>query len=116
VALVLCTGAEVMLLATRKMLLQEAGHQVVTALEEQLIAACREHQFDVAVIGQALSARQKRELFETVRTYCPRVKVLELVRPFTGRALPEADDWLEVPAVVSSELAQRVSALAAKSD
>src|SRR5689334_2251545 len=100
-------------MATRAFLLQRAGHTVIPVLSEpELIGACEEYKFHVAVIGQAISTRQKQRVFDLIRQHCPSVKVLELYSPATGEVLAEADDWLAVPADVPQDLARRVSALA----
>jgi len=113
VALVLCTGADRSLMATRTFILQRAGHTVIPAFSEpELIGACEEYKFHVAVIGQAISTGQKHRVFNLIRQHCPGVKVLELYSPVTGEVLAEADDWLAVPADVPQDLARRVSALA----
>ena len=115
-ALVLCTGADRVLLATRVMLLQRAGHTVIpTTSEPELLAACREHKFHVAVIGQGMSAPEKQRVFKLLTTHCPGVKILELYVPGAGRVLDKADDWLQVPAQIPQDLPSRVSALAEKS-
>lgn len=115
-ALVLCTGINDTLIATRKLLLERAGHKVVTATgEPELIAACIANKFDVAVIGQTVSANQKHRVLLLIREHCPPAKVLELFSPNKGQDLADADDWLEVPASVPSDLAERVSALAGES-
>jgi CheY-like chemotaxis protein len=112
-ALVLCTGVNPALVRTRQMLLEQAGHSVVPALDETtLIAACQNNQFDVAVIGQTISPRSKRRVMQLVRHHCPSTKVLELYASTTGKILEDADSWLEVPADVPEELVQRVEALA----
>ncbi len=110
---VLCTGAEQTLIETRALILRRAGHTVWTATgEPELIAACHQHRVEIVVVGQVISMRQKRHVFDLVQQHCPGAKVLELFSPTTGRVLPEADDWLEVPAQVPSDLAERVNALA----
>jgi hypothetical protein len=115
-ATVLCTGADRILIETRNLILRQAGHTAVPAMEEpELVEACTNQKFDVAVIGQAISNSQKQRLFHLVRKYCPSARVLELYAPFSGRALPDADDWLEVPARVPADLAVHVERLAAKS-
>ena len=112
-ALVLCTGVNPALVRTRQLLLEQAGHTVVPALDETtLITACQNNQFDVAVIGQTISPRSKRRVLQVVRQHCPSSKVLELYASTTGRILEDADSWLEVPADVPEELVQRVEALA----
>ena len=113
-ALVLCTGVDSVLLKTRQLILQQAGHEVVTATDERTVkTACTQRRFEVAVIGQAASAKGKRQIMALIRERCPSARVLELYRISTGRILEEADSWLEVPADVPQELAERVTALAA---
>ena len=112
-ALVLCTGVNPALVRTRQLLLEQAGHTVVPAMDEPtLIGACQTNQFDVAVIGQTVSPRSKRRVLQVVRQHCPSSKVLELYTSTTGRILEDADSWLEVPADVPEELVQRVETLA----
>jgi hypothetical protein len=112
-ALVLCTGVDPVLIKTRQLILQQAGHEVVTAMEERDVkTACAQRMFDVAVIGQTVSARGKRQIMALIREHCPSAKILELYRFSTGRVLEDADSWLEVPAEVPQELAERVTALA----
>ena len=112
-SLVLCTGTDRNLIATRAFLLQRAGHTVVAAANEpELIAACKGHKFDVAVIGQAVSTGQKQRVFDLIRTNCPGARMLELYSPETGEVLDQADDWLVVPAEVPQDFVKRVSALA----
>ena len=113
-ALVLCTGVDPVLIKTRQLILQSAGHRVVTAMNEsEVTTACRQHTFDIAVIGQAISDRVKRQIALVIRQQCPSAKILELYRFSTGKILEDADAWLETPADVPQELAERVTALAA---
>lgn len=109
---VLCTGADRSLIATRRLILENAGHSVVTAVgEPEIIFVCKQHSFDAAVIGQTTSSIEKRRIFGLVRAHCPKAKILELYSPATGKLLPEADDWLEVPARIPADLAERISGL-----
>jgi DNA-binding NarL/FixJ family response regulator len=113
-ATVLCTGVDRVLNETRTLILRQAGHAAMCAIEEhEIIAACKEHNFDVVVVGQAMSDSQKRDLFKVIRQHCGAAKVLELYLPFSGRALKQADGWLEVPARVPTDLAVHVERLAA---
>ena len=113
-ATVLCTGADAGLVQTRVWILRQAGHTAVgTMSEDQIVAACADYRFDVAVIGQALSPTQKRCVLTVIREQCPTAKVLELYSVSTGRVLPDADDWLDVPASIPEHLPEKVSALAA---
>jgi hypothetical protein len=47
-----------------------------------------------------------------VREHCPGAKLLELYSVSKGRALDDADSWLEVPADVPQHLAELVTTLA----
>jgi hypothetical protein len=113
VALVLCTGVDEILILTRKMILESAGHKVIpTTGQIELIRACEENQFDVAVIGQVITKPEKQRILSLIREHCPDARMLELFTPSTGSWLPDADDWLEVPRQIPSELVERVSLLA----
>jgi hypothetical protein len=112
-ALVLCTGINAVLLETRRMILESAGHKVITVTSEpELRSACQNLVFDVAVIGQTVSTRMKRRILLMIREQCPEVKVLELYEPHTGRVLDDADSSLLVPADIPKDLADRVTELA----
>ena len=116
-ALVLCTGVDPILMRTRQLILEQAGHTVVTASDESVVTtACRQHTFDVAVIGQAISSKVKRHIMSLIRQHCPSAKILELYRFPTGKILDDADSWLEVPTDVPQELADRVMALIGKTE
>ena len=116
IALVLCTGVHHNLVETRKLILEDAGHTVITATSESAIEhACEQHNFEVAVIGQAISTNEKSHFLAIIRRHCPAAKVLELYPPYLGRTLQSADDWLQVPLDVPPDLAEHVTALAAKS-
>ncbi len=116
-ALVLCTGVNPALVRTRQLLLEQAGHTVVPAMDEPTVmTACQNNQFHVAVIGQTISPKFKRRVLQLVRQYCLSTKVLELYASTTGRILDDADSWLEVPADVPEELLQRVEALSSDGD
>lgn len=111
-ALVLCTGADATLLETRRLILRQAGHTVVPATNsEQVILACKQHAFDVAVIGQSVSPESKKLIAFLVRMHCHSAKLLELYAANQGRTLADADSWLEVPADVPQDLAERVTEL-----
>lgn len=111
--LVLNTGVYPPLLETRRLILEHAGHVVVTkAAESEIATACEVHQFDVAVIGQSASPQLKRRLFNVIRRHCRTVKVLELTSPDSSKTLDAADAWLEVRPMETDALAQRVNELA----
>jgi|SwirhisoilCB2_FD_contig_123_80738_length_620_multi_3_in_0_out_2_2 CheY-like chemotaxis protein len=112
-ATVLCTGWDQGLLDTRTLILESAGHEVHQARTQgEVVSACEEHQFDVAVIGQTVSNRMKRVVVSIVKENCPEVRILELYQPHVGKAIDDADSWLEVPADIPSDLAERVGQLA----
>ncbi len=112
-ALVLCIGAQTALMETRRLILERAGHRVVPAMSiPDVQQACSKNDFDVAIIGQAVPAKEKLRILDLVRDACPTTKVLELHTIPSGRTLENADGWLLVPSEVPSELADRVTALA----
>jgi DNA-binding NarL/FixJ family response regulator len=114
-ALVLCTGIDGALLETRRLILESAGHTVVSVTTETALrSACENHVFDVAVIGQAMTARIKARIATMVREHCPAVKVLELYEPHQEPAVADADAWLLVPSEAPTDLADRVKELASK--
>ena len=112
-ALVLCTGVDPLVVRTRQLILERAGHVVISALDEaSLIEACHQHKFEVAVVGQTVSPKIKRRIAGLIRESCQNTKLLELYTISSGRVLDDADSWLEVLADVPQELAARVEALA----
>jgi hypothetical protein len=112
-ALVLCTGVDRVLLEKRKLSLEQAGHTVISATNQpQLISACQQYKFAVAVIGQAVSANSKRLIASLVRLHCPSAKILELYSPHEAKAVESADSWSPTPEEVPSQLAERVTELA----
>ena len=114
-ALVLCTGIDAALLQTRKLILERAGHTVISVTDErELAAACQKHVFDLAVIGEAVSPRMKRAVASSIRAQCPSARILELYQRHQGKILEDADSWMEVPAEVPTELAEHVNELVAK--
>lgn len=114
-ALVLCTGSDPVVMKTRQLLIESAGHTVILASNDgQVEKACKSHQFDVAVIGQNVSAAVKKRLFLLLREHCTTAKILELHRPFNEKTLAEADAWLVMPSETPEELAALVTALAQK--
>ena len=112
-ALVICTGVDQALLKTRRLMLERAGHTVVMVMDETALrAACKVHSFDVAVVGQALTSKMKRNISSLIRESCLDVRVLELYDNHTGRVLDDADAWLMAPAEIPEDLPNRVDELA----
>jgi CheY-like chemotaxis protein len=114
-ALVLCTGVDPVLLKTRQLILENAGHTVVPASNEREIeAVCGKKKFDVAVIGQNTPPKTKARVLELLREHCPAARILELYPPYASRTLKNADAWLEMPTDRPEELAEAVNSLASK--
>jgi hypothetical protein len=114
-ALVLCTGVDPVLMKTRQLILENAGHTVIPASDEREIkTVCSQHKFAVAIIGQNISAKVKGRVLELVHEYCPAAKALELYPPFASKALKDADAWLQMPAE-SEELVDAVNSLVSAS-
>jgi len=112
-ALVLCTGIDGSILATRRLILEAVGHKVFTVTDEKaLLALCKEHRFDVAVVGQAVDNAIKRRIAALLRANCPQAKLLELYEPHPGRALENADSWMLTTTDVPKDLPDRVDELA----
>lgn len=111
-ALVLCTGTDAAVMQTRKLILERAGHTVFLATSEpDIILVCRDRAFDVAVIGQTISRRMKQVVVSLVRENCPSAKILQLYPMHQGRAIEDADSWLQVPTDLPRDLAERVNEL-----
>jgi hypothetical protein len=53
----------------------------------------------------------KQRIALLIRQHCPAAKILELHPRYAGKAVKDADSWLEVPIDVPSELADRVNEL-----
>ena len=112
-ALVLCTGSDEPLMKTRQLILERAGHTVVTAMDQRLLeGACQNDQFDVAVIGQDTVPQEKLRIASVIRQHCPTAKILELHAVSPGKVIKDADSWLEVLTSGPNELAERVATLA----
>jgi DNA-binding response OmpR family regulator len=112
-AVVLCVSSDDLLAQTRRLILERAGHRVITAFGTRDVEqACASGQFDVAVIGQGVPRDERIRVRALLRSECPAAKVLELYLPSAGKSLTDADDWLVVPAEMPAELATKVKILA----
>src|SRR5215467_13633933 len=68
------------LLATRRMLLEQRGFHVVSALGyTQAIAHCNTPDFDLFILGHSIPVADKLELMKTFRKSCP-APILSLER------------------------------------
>jgi DNA-binding response OmpR family regulator len=111
-SLVLCTDVDPALLETRRLLLEQAGHIVITKAQEgEIVKACLNYQFDVVVIGYSAPAPIKRSIFRLVRRYCKSAKILELTNADSARVLEDADSWLEIDALQPETLPEQIALL-----
>jgi DNA-binding NtrC family response regulator len=77
---ILSVSYDVSLLATRRMLLEQRGYQVTTALGfTEAIKHCRASGFDLFILGHSIPQTDKLELIETFRANCP-APILSLER------------------------------------
>lgn len=112
-ALVLCTGADPVLNGTRKLILEDGGHTVFTAIDElDVVDGCKEFAFAVAVVGQSASRSKKHALASLIRKHCPSARILELFTTYEGTVLKDADAWLQISPNSPHELVERVNELA----
>ena len=112
-AVVLCTGSDPVLMKTRQMILESAGHKVLSAISGgEVEILCSEFTFHVAVLGQSAAPNLKRETLAAVRRSCPTAKVLELYPVHLGKVLKDADAWLEMPPESPDMLIKMVDGLA----
>ena len=112
-AVVLCTGSDPVLMKTRQIILESAGHKVLSAISGgEVEILCSAFAFHVAVLGQSAAPTLKREVMAAVRRSCPTAKVLELYPPHVGRVFEDADAWLEMPPETPDMLIEMVDRLA----
>jgi CheY-like chemotaxis protein len=112
-AVVMCVSNDDTLSRTRQLVLESAGHRVLTVTNVfEAAKACAENAVEVAVIGQGVPRPERLRVFDLLRKQCPSAKILELYQPKDGKALKHADDWLEVPVSTPPQLAERVTELA----
>ena len=78
---ILCIAATEPILQTRQLLLERNGYQVVPALNfRQVEEACREGNFDLAVVGQEIEAKIKKAIGIKMRELRPQAPILEMCR------------------------------------
>ncbi|HLY91983.1 MAG TPA: hypothetical protein VKQ89_01880, partial [Candidatus Angelobacter sp.] len=69
---ILSVSYDASLLATRRMLLEQRGLNVTSALGfTQAIAHCNTPDFDLFVLGHSIPVADKEELIRTFRRTCP---------------------------------------------
>ncbi|HET9838987.1 MAG TPA: hypothetical protein VFR84_12185 [Candidatus Angelobacter sp.] len=78
---ILSVSYDASLLATRRMLLEQRGFQVTSALGfTQASAHCNTPDFDLFILGHSIPVTDKQELIKTFRRHCP-APILSLERP-----------------------------------
>jgi DNA-binding response OmpR family regulator len=79
--LILSVSYDPSLLATRRMILEQRGYKVISALGfTQAIAHCKTPDFDLFILGHSIPISDKLELIKTFRQSCP-APILSLERP-----------------------------------
>jgi DNA-binding NtrC family response regulator len=69
---ILSVSYDMSLLATRKMLLEQKGYAVVSALGfSKALASCRAGGFDLFILGHSIPHDDKLELIQSFRAHCP---------------------------------------------
>jgi CheY-like chemotaxis protein len=112
-ALVLCAGTDPLLVKTRQLMLEGAGHTVIAATDEiTILNACQQHTFDVAVIGQRIPPKLKKQMRFLIREHSPATRILEMYLASSGRILEDADAWLEASVPTPQDFTGYVAALA----
>jgi hypothetical protein len=94
-------------------MLERAGHTVISATNErQVTDACSRQSIDVAVIGHSVTPKVKKGVLALIRERCPSARILELYESGRGKALEDADSWLETRGNLPDEFIERVGELA----
>lgn len=78
---ILSTSWDEQVLATRNLLIESAGYEVVTTRDEQVfLELLRNEHFDAAVIGDSITAEVRAELVRNAGARNPRVPLIIFVR------------------------------------
>jgi DNA-binding NtrC family response regulator len=78
---ILSVSYDASLLNTRKMLLEQRGHEVTSARGfTKSIEQCQQSHFDLFILGHSIPDTDKLSLIETFRKNCP-APILSLERP-----------------------------------
>jgi CheY-like chemotaxis protein len=76
---ILLTSRDPALLETRKMLLADNNYEVFTATNHQeVVDLCKDHSFDLAVLGYTIPAKERKNIANTVHEACGPIPILEL--------------------------------------
>ena len=113
---ILCISATDAILQTRKLLLERHGYEVVPALNfRDVEAACKDANFDLALVGHDLEARIKKALGAKIREHCSGVPILEMCRyspEIEGATFTVSDSPAELIQAISDILERGPSAKA----
>ncbi len=111
---ILNIGSDSVLLTTRRVNLERAGHRVTQAHDlHQVLAACGRKSLDVVILCNTLNESEKMRVADVVRRFCGDVMLLDLhngSRP----DLPYADAHLQAQGSRPQELLRAVDALTHK--
>ena len=111
-ATLLCVGADDAAMATRKLILTRAGHDVRQARDlREVKAECEATSFSVVVIGHSLNPNEKMRVCSVIREHCKNAKLLELHTGISPQ-LREADAHLYIGENHPHELVDGVAKLA----
>ena len=112
-ARILHVGTKDAVTATRRAILERAGHEVFVAHNlREVAAACRSNSFDVVILGQALPAKEKQRVVRTVRERCEPIRLLEYHNGIAPD-LPIADAHLHAASSTPQALVDGVEHLVA---
>jgi DNA-binding NtrC family response regulator len=67
----------------RQLALEKVGYDVFSPGDlNEIEKLCKTSSFDVAVIGHRFDPTTKRTIAETIRKYCPAIKIVELTESY----------------------------------
>lgn len=88
-AKVLSVASTEMLKTTRRLLLEQKGHSVFSALTLEEVEKLGQEKVDIALIGHGFRGPEKRKIAQTVNQYFPGLPILEMC--FHSPEIPGAD-------------------------
>jgi len=112
-AQILHVGTNEAVMATRRVILERAGHEVTLAHDlREVIVACERNDFDLVILGQALPGKEKQRVVHTVLEHCKLVRFLEY---HNGLApdMPSAHAHLHIASSTPQSLVECVEDLVA---
>jgi len=93
-ARILSVSYDETLLRTRELLLESAGHSVVSAFgHHEALESCTTGEFELVIIGHSIPKKDKLDVIERFRKTNPDATVIALIRGGEGRLL-EVDHYV----------------------